>query len=262
MDRLGLTVTIDLELVEVSPENPIGAPPVLFVHGVRQGAWCWERWQGLLATRGVRSYAVSLRGHGASGGTTRGAFLNAFVDDVVAAAARIPAGNPVLVGHSMGGIVVQRAVHRTAAPGLVLVAPAPAHSGLMTLAFYAKTHPLRLARVIACEPLPVDRKDLVSDEVPVNEAAEIMARLGGESAVAQIEITMPRRTPARANCPVLLLATPEDTVVPPDEAERCAEAQGTRVHWFPGLGHNIMNEPRGDAAAAMVADFVANIPSS
>jgi pimeloyl-ACP methyl ester carboxylesterase len=251
-------MAIDLELVEIRPDGPAAGPPVLFVHGLRHGAWCWERWQRLLAAAGVPSFALSLRGHGGSGGTTRGATLNDYADDVVAAADRI--GEPfVLAGHSMGGIVVQRAVHRVTARGLVLVAPAPAHTGLLIMAWYARRRPLKLLQVLAGRPLPVTRADLVSTSVPVNEAAALMARIGGESAVAQIQITMPRRAPARAPCPVLLVGTPDDTVVPADDVERCADEQGTRVHWFPGLGHDIMLEPGGDAAAAMVVDFVANV---
>jgi alpha-beta hydrolase superfamily lysophospholipase len=70
------------------------------------------------------TYALSLRGHGRSPGAVRGATLNEYVDDV-ASAAEETGGRPVLIGHSMGGLVVDLALTRVPARAAVLVAPAP-----------------------------------------------------------------------------------------------------------------------------------------
>ena len=67
-----------------------GRAPVLFVHGLGHGAWCWEHWQGAAAAAGYPAYAVSLRGHGGSSGPLRTALLRHYVDDVVATAAALP----------------------------------------------------------------------------------------------------------------------------------------------------------------------------
>ena len=111
-----------LELHQRSPAVDDGRPPLLFVHGLGHGAWCWEHWLGAAADAGYPAYAVSLRGHGGSPGRLRTARLGEYVDDVVATAESLPRP-PVLVGHSLGGLVVQRALARYAARAAVLVSP-------------------------------------------------------------------------------------------------------------------------------------------
>jgi pimeloyl-ACP methyl ester carboxylesterase len=61
----------DLEVVERHPAGDTGTPPLVLVHGLGHGAWCWELWQEAAAAAGHSSYAVSLRGHGGSGGRLR-----------------------------------------------------------------------------------------------------------------------------------------------------------------------------------------------
>ena len=98
-----------------SAARPRGAsrrPPLLFVHGAFAGAWCWDEYfLPWFSARGYAAHAVSLRGHG--GSAARGPLwiassLDDYVADTVAAAAQLDAP-PVLIGHSMGAIVVQRA---------------------------------------------------------------------------------------------------------------------------------------------------------
>src|SRR3954453_2898118 len=53
----------ELELLERQPARDEGRAPVLFVHGLGHGAWCWEHWLEGTAEAGHPAYAVSLRGH-------------------------------------------------------------------------------------------------------------------------------------------------------------------------------------------------------
>src|SRR5687768_731714 len=39
---------------------------LLFIHGLFAGSWMFERWMQYFAERGHRTYALDLRGHGAS----------------------------------------------------------------------------------------------------------------------------------------------------------------------------------------------------
>src|SRR5215472_3021144 len=83
---------------------------LLFVHGAWHGAWCWdEHFLDYFAQRGYAVVAPSLRKHGGSYGgmRPRGARIGQYVSDVVEVAAQFPTP-PVLIGHSMGGLVVQR----------------------------------------------------------------------------------------------------------------------------------------------------------
>ena len=104
-----------LEVLSRRPSAARNAPPILFVHGARHAAWCWDEYfLDYFAANGYAAHAVSLRGHGGSEGQS-GLWrhrIRDYVDDVAAVAAALPAA-PIVVGHSMGGFVVQKfLVHR------------------------------------------------------------------------------------------------------------------------------------------------------
>ena len=91
----------------------------LLVHGAWHGPWCWDGFAERLAGHGHQVQAVRLRGHDQPPGRSWHR-VHHYVTDVRQAAARF-AQPPVLVGHSLGGLVVQRylehgpAMRRTAA---------------------------------------------------------------------------------------------------------------------------------------------------
>lgn len=106
------------------PADP--RPPILLVHGGYHGAWCWAAWIERLVADGRDVAALDLRGHGglprppgyAESGVT------AFVDDVVAAIDAVDRP-PVVVGHSLGCLLVPLAAIRRRTAGLLLLCPSP-----------------------------------------------------------------------------------------------------------------------------------------
>lgn len=214
-------------------------PPLLFVHGLGHGAWCWEHWLTAAAAAGHPAYAVSLRGHGASRGPLRTARLSHYVDDVVHVVASLPR-RAVLVGHSMGGLVVQQALARYAAHAGVLVAPVPAHPAVGSLLSVARRHPGDAVRLMAGGSLPLRAEYLVNQLSEV-EARRVTDRCGDESPLAQYQLLF-HRPPAqpRGNAPVLVLATPDDALVPLRDVRRTADRYGAEVVTFPGMGHDLM----------------------
>jgi pimeloyl-ACP methyl ester carboxylesterase len=104
------------------------APPVLLVHGAHHGAGCWDGWIAALAARGLPAAALDLRGHGALAGeglSPQTGVLD-YASDVADAVRALPRP-PVIVGHSLGALVVAAAVGRLDVPaaGLALVTPSP-----------------------------------------------------------------------------------------------------------------------------------------
>src|ERR1700754_3534580 len=99
-----------LDVIERAPQRESGKPPLLFVHGAWHGAWCWdENFLDYFADNGYRSLAMNLRGHGKSPApkpAQRRSIAN-YVDDVESVAQSLPQP-PVVIGHSLGGFVVQK----------------------------------------------------------------------------------------------------------------------------------------------------------
>src|SRR6185312_8522066 len=109
-----------LELIDkgsCTAEHPV---PLLFVHGGWHGAWCWQHFLDYFAAEGYRAVAVSLRGHGTSPTTKplQNVSIADYIDDVRSVADDL-GGRPVLVGHSLGGYVVQRYLEHRVAPAAV-----------------------------------------------------------------------------------------------------------------------------------------------
>jgi pimeloyl-ACP methyl ester carboxylesterase len=250
-----VTSTHELEVIERQPASDSGKPPLVFVHGLGHGAWCWENWQGAAAEAGYPSYAVSLRGHGGSGGRLRTSLLGHYVDDVVRTATALPRP-AVLVGHSMGGLVVQEALARYAAHAGVLVAPVPRHPAVKALLNIARRHPLDALKIMAGGSLPL-RPDYLFNELTDEQARTHTDRCGGESPLVQYQLIL-HRPPRRplGNAPVLVLATPDDRLVPVGGMRATAARLGARMEEFPGMGHDLMLDARWREPLKVLLDWL------
>ena len=228
-----------LELLEARPETDTGKVPILFVHGAGQGAWCWQNWLGTAAEAGHLAYAVSLTGHGGSGGSLLSAHVDSYVDDVLRTAASLPS-QPVIVGHSLGGLVVQRAVARYPARGAVLVAPIPARPGVGTLASIARQFPADAAKIMVGGSLPM-RPEYLFNNLEPETAAAYSTLCGKESPLAQFQVLLHKPGPMpKGGAPVLVHGTPNDALIPIADVRDTARRFGAELIEFPGMGHDMM----------------------
>jgi len=81
---------------------------ILLVHGAWHGAWCWGPVLADLESRRIEALAIDLPGHGARSATTDPIRLADYAAAVIEAG-RSMSAPPVLVGHSMGGMVISAA---------------------------------------------------------------------------------------------------------------------------------------------------------
>ena len=240
----GVEFVEGLEVLRRRPERPEpGRPSLLFVHAAAHGAWSWdEHWMPAAAERGWSCAAMSLRGHGGSPAGARPATLSDYVEDVFQVIVRLPRP-PVLVGHSMGALIVQRILARYPARAGVLIAPPGLRHGLRLGANIGRRHPGDIAAGLAFRPLPARPEYLFSNQVSPADARRHVVRTDPESPLAQYQILLPRRVHA-AKAPVLVLGGAEDGLVPPIDVVRTARHYATRARLFTGMGHDIMLEPR------------------
>lgn len=89
----------------VETRGPATAPPVLFAHGFGQSRRSWARTAAALVKEGWRTVTFDARGHGDSDRLADGAYqLGQFVADLLAVGESL-GERPVMVGHSMGGLL-------------------------------------------------------------------------------------------------------------------------------------------------------------
>ncbi len=80
----------------------------VFVHGMSHGAWCWELVQGRLERSGHRTLAVDLPGHGRRAHEWRRASVGSYARAVAGAMTLAGMSRALVVGHSMGGVVIPK----------------------------------------------------------------------------------------------------------------------------------------------------------
>jgi pimeloyl-ACP methyl ester carboxylesterase len=76
----------------------------VLVHGTWQGAWCWRDILSLLESQGHQAMALDLPGHGADQTPLEQVTLQHYIDAVVLAVDSLH-NRPILVVHSMGGLI-------------------------------------------------------------------------------------------------------------------------------------------------------------
>src|SRR5262249_52564890 len=133
----------DGESLEVLHEPAVGDfenPPLLFIHGSYCAAWIWaEYYLPFFGAHGYACYALSLRGHGGSPGDVEWTSLADYVADAALIAAALPRP-PVLIGHSLGGLIAQYvAAAGHPAGGLIMLASTPP-SGLASSNLHMMVH--------------------------------------------------------------------------------------------------------------------------
>lgn len=81
----------------------------VLVHGACHGAWCWEAVAERLTARGHRVVVLDLPGHGRRASEHATASVVSYARSVVDAMALHGISRGIVVGHSMGGLVIPKA---------------------------------------------------------------------------------------------------------------------------------------------------------
>lgn len=118
----------------------------MLVHGAMHGAWCWEDVAARLTAKGHRVVVPELPGHGRRAAEVRRAGAEAYGRAVADAMAAAGVSRAVLVGHSMGGLVIAKAaemIPQRIAHLVFLAAVVPAHG--RSMAETNMTEPARAA---------------------------------------------------------------------------------------------------------------------
>jgi pimeloyl-ACP methyl ester carboxylesterase len=96
-----------------------GDPPLLFVHGAACNRRYWYQ-QVPRFSSAHRVVTVDLRGHGGSSAPSERYMVRLFAEDLASMCTRLGIESPVLIGHSLGGLVALD--FASAYPGLVAAA--------------------------------------------------------------------------------------------------------------------------------------------
>lgn len=236
---------------------------MLIVHGVSEHVGRWEHVADFFTAHGYDVFAYDHRGHGGSSGDR--IHVERFDDyvrdlSVMVERVRRPDVPLIVYGHSMGGLITAAyAESEYDQPDLyVLSAPALAANAPKALRVVAKVAGRILPGLRV--PSPWSGEQLSRDPA-VGEAyfadplvdVRASARWGAEMLEAGDRVTA---AVDEIRVPALVIHGGDDTLVPPAASAPLAAVDGIDRRVFPGLRHEMHNEPEAKEVLTFVAGWL------
>ncbi len=240
-----------LEIISLSPDRARRGPPLLFVHGAFSCARVWEPFfLPFFAERGYHCHALSLRGHGRSKAGRRlvPTRLRDYVADVEEVIGRLGTV-PVLIGTSMGGVVIQHLMQRQRCPAVVLMASGPPHGMVPSMVRMVATNPLLvrdMSLMLWLGPgmatLDGARRALFRPETSAEYILRHLPPAQPEPPMVMLDLMGLDLPPSirRDDVPVLVLGAERDAFISPTAVHETARTFGTRAEIVPGMAHAMM----------------------
>ncbi len=229
------------------------------IHGAFCGPWSFDAFRVPFEAAGYKVHAPALRHHALGRkpppalGTTS---LLDYAKDIAAVIAKLDRP-PILVGHSLGGLLAQMLAAKGLARALVLLAPCPPWGVLPSTLFeIASAQTMMLVGNLHNQILKPDYDVAAAhslDRLPAVERKRVFAGFVPESGLATFEI-MHWGWDAKCalhvgaedvRCPILCLAGEHDRINPPSTMRRLAARYGARIAFeeLPGHSHWLIGEP-------------------
>jgi pimeloyl-ACP methyl ester carboxylesterase len=244
---------------------------IVMVHGAFCGGWAFEHFRAPFEAAGFEVIAPDLRGHhdGAASGAVVGVSMSDYAADIVRICAE-QSEPPVLLGHSMGGLVAQLAARKAPIQALVLLAPSPPW-GVVGSSFEeaATAFGVQMIGPFSSGALSPDRglmRAYSLDRMPKPEREAAVARLRPESAMAVRETLNwwldPFMTtsvgPGAIDAPALVISGQGDVVHSPATARSIADRIGADFKIMPGMSHWLVGEPGWEGVAETAIRWLAD----
>ncbi len=254
-----------IEVYCFKPAIANAKPPLLFVHGAYTGAWSWlDYYMPWFEEQGYRCFALSLRGHGGSERKSMVQWhtISDYVDDVISVLDWMTE-TPVLIGHSLGGFVVQKVLERRYAKGAVLMCSAPPQglmAGQFHLMFKKPATLIDLNQLLESgQPTPhVLRDALFAEPIGEIEVNRYLMRLQPESqrAIWEVSIFHEAGLAKLERPPMLILGAEKDAIISPFLIQSTAQTYGLPHRIFRGMGHALTHEKSWQRVTSAIHDWL------
>ncbi len=258
-----------LDLISRYPETTPKPTPLLFVHGSFSDARVWDvHFLPYFAKQGYEAHAVSLRGHGLSEGHERlhRWRLADYIADLAKAVQTMP-HPPLLIGHSMGGMVIQKYLEDHAGiAGMVLMASVPPQGLFPTNLHMAMRHPLLFQQMMMFAMLgpshgsvKMMQRLLFSKDMPLAKLQDYFDLVQAESQMVALDMMWfnpLRLKPGQLWLPLLVMGAQHDVFVSPAMVQETARFYRTEAQILPNMAHAMMLEMNWHEAAEMLLGWL------
>lgn len=235
------------------------------VHGAFCGGWVFDQFRTPFEAAGHTVLTPDLPGH-APGQDPAGQSMRDYADAIVKLCETCDRP-PILIGHSIGGLVAQLVAGRTKLSGLILLAPSAPwgiygssmEEGVSAVSLYA-LGPFWLQSIAPDYTLA---KMYSLDRIDRETRHALHAKMVPESGRAMWETLnwwldpfTTTMAPNRVEAPVLALAGSRDAIHPPATVRQTAARMNGAFHAFEGMSHWLPGEPGWENVAAYALDWL------
>ena len=229
---------------EYPPEQAKFRAPLLLVHGVWSGAWCWQSWATHFCNLGWDSFAIDLRRRSTQN-PSENLYRLGFGDCVqdLANVIRSFPTPPVLLAMNLGAAMALKASASSKPAALILVSPSP--PGNLTEARSQRQRLLWLKYrllILLHRPVQIDEKDFRAyflTPLPKTLENALSHQTVPESSALVREFLLPRVNlePGPLGYPTLVLGGSDDRITPAVTTKRVAAFLGAEFREYAGQGH-------------------------
>jgi alpha-beta hydrolase superfamily lysophospholipase len=255
-----------IEHIIQQPAKRTHKTPLLFQHGAWHGAWCWQLWIDYFASLGYEVHAISLPGHGKSSFNKKHINLYTLKDyvETLASQAESISPKPVVIGHSLGGAIVQKYLQNHQLPGAILLSTLPSKGMLPMILRLIQRHPLPALsglltwNVYEWARTPELAQDLFLNSKTGIDAIEFQKKLVREATLPGIEACFPFAKINPAKTPVLVVGAEKDNIFTVEEQESTAKKYNGKSVIIKNEAHNLMMESSWQQTANVIDNWIAN----
>ena len=250
------------------------AETIVMIHGMWGSGWYWENFKGFFESKGYRCVIPTLRFHDMDPnavpdprlGTTS---LLDYAEDLEKLIRELQV-RPILMGHSMGGLLAQILGSRGLAKALVLLTPASPRgiialkpsviksfwSGLTTWGFWRKPFRQTFDEAVysMLNQMPFESWKSIYDQFVYESgraAFEIGFWLFDSKGAARVD-------ESKVTCPVLIIAGEKDRIVPVSITRKVAEKykRVSTYKEFSDHSHWVIGEPGWQEIAEYIKEWL------
>ena len=225
---------------------------IVFVHGMSHGAWCWEEnFVPYFQELGYECIALNLPGHETPGSTQRISYsLGNYVQSLHQVVAQLEQP-PIIIGHSMGGMILQRFLKTGRCKKAILISSVPP-SGVLRASLRALfNYPGLIPYLLQLNLLGGFKK---YPQLMFNGTSHFASFMCAESFLAYLGLFIP--VFHQSSVPILVVGGSADGLITVKEFEQTSTHYDAKLEIIEGGSHDLMLDEEFEKSAKVIKEWL------